>query len=257
MRNIFLLFLLFILSSCAAKKLLVENADTLLTHQVTKRLPLYSKQKDNLNKDVDQFLNKAKPVAQEVLPVIDEIDLNSPDKVEKQYNKLEEYYIGLTQDFTAMLSKYMALLDKKQQKDFFETLDDENRELLKTEKEKRLDKIEDRFKLFFGSMKNSQKQLLRDYSDYFHLRAKERLERRVKLHGELRAIFGEELSQEARSRSIEEAFSRYQKDALKGNKNLEMLKKLLPTISSSQKEHFRNRVKEVKEMLNHFIISEY
>lgn len=257
MPNICLLVILFLLSSCAARKLLVENADTLLTHQVTKRLPLYSKQKEKLNKDIDQFLNKAKPVAQEVLPIIDEIDLESPDKIESQYNKLESFYIGLTEDFTALLSRYMALLDKKQRKEFFETLDDENRELLKTEKEKRLDKIEDRFELFFGSMKNAQKQLLRDYSDYFQARAKERLERRVKLHQKLRTIYDQDLSEEARIRAIKEAFAEYQKNALQGNKNLEMLKKLLPTITTSQREHFRNRVKEVKEMLQYFMMTEY
>ena len=255
--RIFILLLFLLLQACTARKLLVENADTLLGHQITKRLPLYSKQKENLNKDIDQFLNKSKPVAQEVLPIIDEIDLQSPEKMEGQYNKLESFYIGLTENFTALLSRYMALLDKKQQKEFFETLDDENRELLKMEKEKRLDKIEDRFELFFGSMKNPQKQLLREYSDYFHTRAKERLERRVKLHQELRTIYDQDLSLEARARAIAEAFAIYQKDALQGNKNLEMLKKLLPTISDSQREHFRNRVKEVKEMLTYFINIEY
>lgn len=253
-----IMFLIMLLGyGCAAKKLAVENADTLIGHQVTKRLPLYSTQKDQLSKDIDLFLNKEKPLAMDILPVIDQIDLKSPEKFADQYNKLEVFFKRVSKDFTAFMSKYMAKLDSKQQKDLFETLDDENREILKKEKEARLDGLEDRFKMFMGSINGKQKQILRDYSDYFQNRAKERLGRRVKLHERFRTIYSGDSSETSRTVAFQEAFNDYQDKSLEGNKNLEILKKLLPTVTVEQREHFRKEAEEIKDLLRYYNSIDY
>ncbi len=256
--RITLLFLIAFLGyGCGAKKLAVENADTLISHQVNKRLPLYSTQRDQLSKDIDTFLNKEKPVAQEILPVIDEIDLKSPEKVEADYKKLEGFFVRISKDFTNFMSQYMAKLDAKQQKDFFKNLDDENREILKKEKEDRIDSIEERFEMFMGSINSKQKQIIRDYSDYYHDRAKERLTRRVKLHDKFKAIYSHDSSEESKVKEFQEAFNEYQVESLKGNKNLEILKKVLPTVSAEQREHFRKEAQEVKDLLRYYNSIEY
>lgn len=244
-------------TGCAAKQLAVENADSLISHQITKRVPLYSKQKDLLKKDIDQFLNDSKPLAQEILPVIDDIDLKNDEAVAEKYKKLESYFMDISGKFSAMMATHIAKLDSKQQKDFFNVLDDENRELLKREKEDRIDSIEERFEMFFGSIKGKQKQLIRENADYFHQRAKAKLDRRVKLHQEFRNIFEGDLSENGRAKLIQEAFVKYQNDTLKGNKNLELLKKILPTISKKQREHFRGQTREVKELLKYFLSVDY
>lgn len=182
------------LSGCAAKKLAVNNADSLISYQVTKRLPLYSEQKEKLDKDIEAFLIKSKLVASDMLPVIDSLNLSSVENLPNQYNKFESFYSKLAFDFAELMSSHLATLDKKQQKDFFETLDDENRKLLNKEKEDRVDDIEDRFDTFLGSVNGPQKQLIREYSDYFHCRAKERLDRRITLHEKFREIFKTESS---------------------------------------------------------------
>lgn len=250
-------FLCLFLYGCAAKKLAVDNADSLITYQVTKRVPLYSGQKEKLEKDIDAFLVKAKPVANDILPVIDEIDLNTADKLPAQYNKFESFYSKLALDFAGLMAKHLSTLDKKQQKDFFANLDDENRTLLKKEKEDRIDDVEERFKSFLGSINGPQKQLIREYEDYFHSRAKQRLDRRIALHKEFREIFKTDVSSESKEKSLHEAFAGYQKDALAGNKNLEILKKVIPTLSQEQKEHFRKEAQEVKDVLKYFLTVDY
>src|SRR4051794_27692335 len=78
--KITVLYLIMLLSyGCGAKKMAVENADTLINHQVNKHLPLYSEQRDQLKRDIDKLLDKEKPVAMDILPVIDQIDLKNQD----------------------------------------------------------------------------------------------------------------------------------------------------------------------------------
>ena len=258
MKIMLLVLICFLFTGCAAKKLAIDNADTLISHQINRRLPLYSKQKEELSKDIDKFLNDSKPLAQEIVPIVDEIDLNNDAEIEGQYNKLEAYFSEISKKFSAMMSTHIARLDKKQQKDFFDTLDEENRELLKREKDDRIDSIEERFEMFFGSINGEQKQILVEYSDYFHDRAKQRLDRRVKLHKEFREIFKEEdLSENGRVKMIQDAFVKYQNESLVGNKNLEMLKKVLPTLSKRQHEHFRKHTVEIKELLKYFLSVDY
>jgi hypothetical protein len=246
-----------VLSGCGMKKLAVENADGLIYYQVGKRLPLYSEQKDDLGKDIDQFLNAKKNTANDVIAVINELDIKSEDKVEKHYKKLEAVYIETIRDFSNLLAKYIARLDKKQQKEFFEYLDDENREIVKRKKAQTIDKIEERAKMLLGSVNDKQKQLIREYEGYFHQRNKERVDRRIKFHTKLRSLFKEDLSVDSRTAGMQDAFRSYQAEALEGNKGLEILKKAVPTFTDEQKEHFRNHAQDMKEMLKYYLTVDY
>lgn len=257
MRMTLLFVILFLGYACGPKKMAVENADTLINYQIGKRLPLYSEQKKFLDRDIDAFLNKEKPVAQEIIPVIDEINLHQSSKIEAQYHQLEKFFIRLSDDFTVVLSKYMAKLDSKQQKELFATLDDENREILKKEKEARIDGVEDKFKAFMGSINGNQKQIIREYADYFQNRAKARLNRRIQLHEAFKLIYNKDLSESSRATEFHEAFTNYQKEAIVGNKNLEMLNKILPTVTPDQREHFRREVQEIKDLLKYYNSIEY
>ncbi len=253
-----LIFILsFVLNGCGMQELAVDNADKLLSYQITRRLPLYSNQKDLLNKDVEGFLNQQKMVAQEILPVIDELDLTGPEKLEAPYRKLEGFYERVAKDFSGLIATHMARLDRKQQEEMFETLDDENRKMLKKEKEDRIDDIEENFNRLLGSITAPQKQIVRNYEDYFLARARQRLDRRVKLHQELRLLFKEDRSTDSRKAQIETAFAAYQKEVLKDNKNLEILKKIIPTITKKQKEHLRGHVANLKELLKYYLTVDY
>jgi hypothetical protein len=253
---LFILMVL-LLPGCAAKKFAVKNADHLLTYQITRRVPLYSKQKAELTRDVENFLNNTKPEAQEMLPLIDEVNLEKSAQVEAQYRKFETYYQSLAKKFSTVVAKHMAKLDEKQQKDFFNNLDDENREILKKEKEKQIDQIEERLEMILGSISGEQKQIIRDYSDYYRTRSKERLDRRLALHQSFKTIYQQDLSPDSRQELIEESFAKYQTETLANTKNIEILKKFIPTVSNKQKEYFRKQIKDVKSLVKYFISTEY
>lgn len=242
---------------CAAKKMAVDNADYLITHQVQKRIPLYSDQKGQLAKDIDAFLNQVKPDVEAILPVIDEINLEEDEKIAAQYANLEGFFKKISKRFSDLLSVYMAKLDVKQQKELFKNLDDENREILKLEKEKNIDQIESRMKTFLGSVSSEQKQFVRDNSEYFEKRAKERLNRRIELHQTFRSIYAQDISEKSRTELFKEAFGDYQTKSYATTKNLELIQKLIPTISKKQREYFRKEAQEVKDLVKYFITIEY
>jgi hypothetical protein len=247
----------FILSGCGMKKLAVENADNLLYYQITRRIPLYSEQKDQLKKDLNAFLNKSKPKAQDILPVIDQIDINQNSKFESQYEKLEGFYLNIAGDFSDLISMHLSQLDHKQQKDFFDTLDDENSNIRKREKKQTIKKIEERIETILGSISGKQKVIIREFENYFYVRNKMRFERRTKLQEEFREIYKQDISPSSRITSFQEAFKKYQASALRENKNLEILRKFIPTISTDQKEHLRRHIQEVKDLLRYYLSVDY
>lgn len=255
--KVVLLGLLVLLSSCAGKKLFVSNADSLLKYQVVKRLPLYSDQKDKLDKDIKAFLNKKKQDTPDLLSVIDEIQMDEEQKFKNQYHKIAAFYDNVSLDFSALLSRYMVLLDSKQQKDFFKTLDDENRDLARKDSDERMEKIRERFKTFMGTINEKQKQLLVDMKDEFEENNFAKLDRRKKLHQKFREIFNGHLSPDSGRKQFYEAFEDYQKNAHNHDKNKIVLKKILATLSPQQKEFFRTRVAEVKEILKLYLEQDY
>ncbi len=257
MKLTFAFVLCFLCYGCGMQELALDNADKLLSYQITRRLPLYSDQKKLLNKDIVSFLNQEKTVAQDLLPVIDQIDVTAPEKLGGTYQKLEGFYAIIARDFSGLIATQMARLDQKQQEEMFETLEDENRKFLKKEKEDRMDDIEESFTRAFGSITGPQKQLVRTYKDYFHSRARQRLDRRIKLQQELKIIFKEDRSQESRKEKIENTFAAYQKEVLLDNKNLEILKKIVPTLLKKQKEHLRGHIANLRELLKYFLTVDY
>lgn len=252
-----LMILQFFYTACAGKTLLVKNADNLLEHQVVKRIPLYTAQREKLDADIKKFLNEKRNSAPEILPVVDEITLDHADKLDTQYRKIAKVYDQLALDFTAIIAKYMGPLDSKQQKDFFKTLEEENRKLASTDKEDRMEKIQGNFRTFFGSIDEKQKQLLVDMQTEFESNNQSKLERREVLFQKLKEIYKGELSPASTSRQILETFISYQKNAHNHDKNVQMLQKILPTINPRQKEFFRKRVAEVKEVLKLYLETDY
>lgn len=242
---------------CAAKKIAIDNADTLISHQVQKRLPLKSDQKTELEKDIVKFLNNEKSQVKTIIPVIDEITLESSSNTATQYGKLEDFFRLLSKDFSAMISKHMATLDQTQQAEFFKRLEKENKRILEKDKADRLDSIENYLEHFLGKINNDQLKIITSYGDYFVESAKKRVERRKKLQNSFRETYQKESSPENRERLFQEAFVKYQDEGFKSSKNFEILDKLIPTLTKEQREKFKSKAKEINELLNYFLQSEY
>jgi hypothetical protein len=248
------LLLVTILSfGCAAKKIAVNNADSLLSYQITKRIPLNTAQKNQLDEDLTQFLKKKQEEAQDILPFVDQITLNEAD-LEKNYQRVEELYRKIAQDFSHLISRHMAQLKLEGQREFFDNLRTENKDLKKKGSSERLKTVQERFEHFLGPLTEKQADLLKSYRPYYLKRSAEHLKRREALEDRLKLIYKEGSDLEHR---FNQAFADYQNSSLQESKNLEILKKFIPTMTKNQKERFRRKLQEIKDLLQHFIKVDY
>jgi len=232
--------------------MVAQNADIFVQAQIQKRLPLYSEQKEKLDKDVNKFLNEQKAFAREAIPVITSLELDV-SKVDQKYDYLNSLYQKLALNFAKLMSKYMAPLDDKQQKDFEKTLKIENQALSRSSAESRLEKVTDRFETLFGFISEKQQKILAAQKNYFAERHKVRVSRREKLHDRFMEIYKMDVSQETRSNYFYEAFAEYQKNYPENAKNKEIIKSIIPTLSAGQKEIFEDKVNDLKEIINYYL----
>lgn len=242
--------------ACTAKKLMVQNTDTLIEYQVTKRIPLYSQQKKQLAQDIDAFLNAHKKEAVQLVTFLETVNLDA-NKVDLIYENLSADYRKIASDFSFVLSKHMAALDAKQQKDMLKTLEGENQKISQKQTKDRIEEIAERFNKFFGSITKEQRKIFHDYADYYTERKSAHLIRRETLQQKFKEIFSSDSSKETRTTLLYEAFKKYQDDLMSSHKNIEITKKLIPTFTMAQKETFKKKVEEIKEILNFYIQTEF
>lgn len=246
----------FLAMACAAKKLAATNADFLLENQIEKRLPLYAAQEEQLAKDVDKFLNEQKTFAKDVIPVVTDIELEV-GKVDSQYEILKGLYQRLSLNFSKLISKHMAPLDDKQQKDFARILKEENHKLTQLKSNEQMNRIYDRFQMIFGTMSEQQQGILKAQKKYLYQRHLLRVERRQKLHQRFMEIYQMDMSKDSLAQAFYEAFAEYQKNYPDDEKNKEIIKLILPTLSNAQKKHFKDHTKDLREILGHYLESDY
>jgi hypothetical protein len=241
---------------CAVKKMAASSADIVLEHQIQKRLHLYSAQKDLLSKDVKTFLNDQKAFAKEAIPIITSLELDVK-KVDEHYDYLQKLYRKLALNFSKLMSKHMALLDSKQQKDFAEVLRSENNTMARSKSNDRMETIEERFETLFGVISDKQKKILEAKRAYFEERHKVRLSRREKLQQRFSEIFLADVSPESRANLFYEAFAEYQTTYPENAMNLDIIKSIIPTLSPGQKEVFEDKTNDLKDILNYYLETDY
>jgi hypothetical protein len=253
----FLFFIIFFTIGCGIKKLAVKHADYFIYHQVSKWLPINSKQKKEIYQDIKNFLNNSKDIAKNINSVIDEIDLKDEKNIEKNYLILESIYSQILKDFMKIISSQLSKIDPKQQKVFFEKLEDHYNKIKRKTREEKIKALENHMKNLLGKIEDDQKNLIKSYGDYLYERDSNSQERRIKISEKLLQVFSENISQELKKENIENALLEYQLQTIRGNKNLEFLKNLAPTITPKQKAHLDNHLKQIKEILNLYIETNY
>lgn len=246
----------FLAFSCAAKKIAAKNADVIIENQIKKRIPLYPTQKSILSKDVDKFLNDQKEFAKKALPTINSVELDV-EKVDQQYDTLNILYQNLSQNFSALMSKYMGILDDKQQKELMENLKEENKKMAETSGNERMKKIYERFETLFGSMSDEQKKFLKGQKSYLDERNDIRLKRRENLHAQFKKIYEMDIPKESLSDHFQKAFNDYQDSYPSNSKNKEIIKSIIPTLSKEQKKHFKEKTQDLNEILGYYLDTAY
>jgi hypothetical protein len=256
MRFLPVLMTAFLGYGCAAKKMAAQNADLMIEHQIEKRMPLYSAQKTALAKDVNLFMTEQKLITKEILPALKSLELDV-SKIDQQYDKLDQAYRKIAFNFAKLMSKYMGLLDEKQQKDFNEHLRVENAALARVEGEARMDKLYDRFETLMGTISDKQKAILEAHKPYLDERYATRLKRREALHTKFKDIYQMDLSAEGKRNYFVDAFGQYQNSYPDNAKNKEIIKQLIPTLSVTQKQELHKRVKDLQEILGYYLATDY
>ena len=258
MRIFILISCLLFLYSCAAKKFAVQHADTYITHSVEKKIPLNNKQQEQLAKDVDQFLMKKKVVAQEMLPLIDKMDPSDPTLFEEIYDSFLKSYRSVAKDFSTLLAKYIVELDQRQQKTFFKRLKEDLETKKKKDSEERLSDVKRKIERLVGSLSDSQEKILESNASNFQKKGAVHLERKEKLHGRLESILTQDIGTSTKKELMVEAFMKYQDEGILSSKeNLELVKKFAPTLSLKQKEYFRGRIRDLKEIIGYYLDTQY
>ncbi len=242
---------------CAAKKLAVDHADTIIELEVEKRLPLYSRQKEELSRDIDIFLNNKKMAAKDMLPVLDSIKLDQPQKIDAQYAVLMKFFRKISLDFSLVMAKYMTQLDKKQQVELFENLNKENKLASKKDPTERREALEDKIEKILRSISKDQKKILKTYDAYFISQHKIKVEKRREMYAQFKVILAQNIPTATKRDQLQSLYTAYYDDQTKSNKSLEIIHKFIPTISRRQKEAFRTQTQEIKEILNFFIQAKY
>ncbi len=257
MRLLLNLLIIFTTYSCAAKKIFVKNADTFINYQLDKRLHLNASQKKELERDVDQLLNSSKPLALELKRVTENIDVSSLKNIDEKFKKVELITKKISEEISIILSRYMSQLDRNQQLLFFEGLKSENEDIASKSEDERWEETSDRVESFIGDIKGDQQKVLNEFREYFELRSRSRLSRRIALHEKFKLIYAQSISIEARKNLFQEAFLQYQKESFEQNRTLEFLQRILPNLDTDQKKHFMEKISDVKEIIDIYLDTQY
>lgn len=247
-----LLSMLSLSAGCGFKKLAIENADTIITYQVAKRLPLRADQKKELKQEIVRLLEKKKPLAREIIQLVSTVDLKNEKLVDSYYQKIEEHYLNLAREFSQLLSAQLSRLNERQQNELFENLEDENRDMLKKDPKEQLQEAHQRFHILFGTITESQIEIFRRHADYMVARKRARVERRQGLVRRWREIYAGKVEEGRKVGLFQESFTQYQADSLAGNKNLVLIKEIAPTLTNSQRKHFNRMIEELKDLLEYY-----
>lgn len=255
--EIILSLCLVLLASCGAKKVAVKYADTYIEHQIGKRLPLNDAQEEALSKDVDRFLNEHKDRARSLIPMLEKIDFERSSSLDEQYPKIAEEYSEIAKNFSIILARHMATFDKKQTKSFLSKMLEENQEIFQRDKKDREEKVESRVRSLLGTLTPEQIKILKDSGSIFDEQIVLRSERRSRLHTDFKTILEQDIARESKEKQILDAFVAYQKEALANTRNLEIAKKLIPSLSKIQRTNLKSKIGEIQEILNYFIENVY
>lgn len=243
--------------SCTAKKLVVKNSDSLIQYQVTKRIPLYASQKKQLSIDIKKFLNTHKKEANELKDSLDLVKIGDQSNFITFYQESETIYRKLAADFSYILSKQLAQLDKKQQLGFIQNIYSENKKILNKSTKEKVEETQERFSKFFGSITPNQKTIIESFSTDLTESKNMIIMRREDLAKRLLSIYGSENSTETKIKSIHEVLKSHIDSYLNSNKNFEMAKSILPTLDQPQKDNVKMKAEEIKEIINYYIQTEY
>lgn len=252
MKNIFFAIILFFcFSGCAFKSTAINNLETAISYRLSNQLHLYFAQRSELSEKIRQWLlsNEQKKTIQQTTNLLQEFDWKS-SSLEEAYLSFNQNYLNTAFSFNQILAESLALLDKEQQKKFFETMERENQDI--TQEDKASKGIERMLKFCFGEISEEQNSLIATHFKDAPQTQRTRLERRITSQRGIRQIFSEDISLEEKINKIKSTLDQSVKippSPEQREKNLEFFKNLTPLLTEQQLKHFQERQAEASELL--------
>jgi predicted nuclease with TOPRIM domain len=254
----FILVALLLLGGCAYQKLAVKQLDNILEIETASRLDLYRSQKKVLEADISVFLRTQKPHIERLKALINELDPAKVEAIDGWWQKLISEYQRIATEYSAILAKHLVTLDSKQRQAFFERMKRDNEDIRKKMGEQSVERLTDRAEYFFGDLNSAQIKALEAHLPQVKARSEARLQRREDLYNKLLTLLNSEALGPEIERKTLEAFSDFQSQTLSQNASAGALIKELSLASTpEQHAHFRNKRKELSELIDIFVTTDF
>jgi rubrerythrin len=249
------------LSSCGFKRIIIPNIDNAIVHQLTKNFDLYTKQEEQLEKDIKILLNQMRPqVATHLAPILSKITVENLK--EAPLIELRQQLNSVYQEGSVLVAKIMAynikLLDDKQWQQFKTQYDKENQDI-----EKRINKydiklIQKRIEFFIGPLKTQQIEKLNSLTPILIQKNQRRLANRISLMTKM-----EEHRKSKFKESLDQVFTEYNEENFKQFDSpesqilYETIHALLLMNDKKQNTELKKKLATAKEWIDYFIKYEY
>ncbi len=246
-----------LLPGCTFQKLAVGQLDTLLEMQTAPRLDLYRPQRQELARDIDRLLLQQKSRGPALQALLNRIDPARPQLFTEQWNELSAHYKAIAGAYTALLVRYLSVLDKKQGQHFIDKVLQENRELQKKAPQP-VQQWRERLDYFFGELTEQQEKTLLANELLLKERWRKRLAMRLQLQQRLIDILQGSLFNTEKERQLTVAFAEYQQAMAQGQEDLiKLLQDLCRRLTAQQREIFAERKIDLQALITHYLNTDY
>jgi hypothetical protein len=177
--------------------------------------------------------------------------------VKPQFEALKSAYVLISTDYLKLYTKYVALLDQKQQKGFWEKFDETTADFKRRTFEEQEEKLEDRFEMFFGEVTTPQSKLLKDHARYQMSHHEESLKERQLLRDHLKVIFAQNLSSEEKAKAFSQVYLNYQNGLLDNEMTIGLIKSIIPTLTNGQRKFFKKLTTEIEDLIVYFLTKNF
>ena len=252
LRTYLTLFLFFTIAGCTFKSVAVNNLEQIVSFRLGGQLHLYFSQKTQLKDKLQTWIlaPEQKEKIQKVSLLMTNFDWQKSNLAEF-YTTINQIYLSLAMSFNQILAESLSLLDEKQQKKFFVSMEKENQKIRKDETVG--DGIRRMLGFCFDEITIVQEELLSKTFDTESSPAKTRLQRRLSSQQALKEIYQLQLSPEQRVPLIKQALDDSVKtppDSAQIEKNLSFFNELVQTLTPEQLKTFDTKRLEILETLD-------
>ena len=262
LRNLALGSLFILTAGCWVGSLFVKNLDTLISVKVSNTFDLYYKQKQQLDKDIDNFLKSKKPLADIVLKKLSEYQkLSSSADLDQKLIKEElmfwqKFYTELMLEIVQKHSSYLINLTEKQQKHFLKEYKERTKELKEKLEEELLEDQTEKYERFFGELNKGMAKELASNEDFFKSRLMAYIERRKEFRIKLEELY----KKKAKDKDFKSLLSKYIVDRFSKTATIhhaKIIHNLLRKMGSDQKIALKENLSKYKTWAKVFKETDY